>query len=73
MEHVTVITNQLNCIFSGLHRARYQNAIEFQSKLDRANRKASDAETALKIAEQALADKQKELDLILALYQNSLA
>jgi hypothetical protein len=72
MTQVTDITNQLNVTLSDLVRARYQSAVKLQNKLNVANKTASDAQTALKQAEQALENKQKELDAILAMYQMSL-
>ena len=73
MAQVTKITNQFNAILSGLVRARYLSAVELQNKLNSANQTASEAKTALRIPEEALEDKQKELDAILTMYQISLA
>ena len=67
------ITNQFNSILSGLVRARYLSALELQNKLAHANTTASDAKRALRTAELALENKQKELDAIMAMYQVSLA
>ena len=73
MAQVTEITNQFHAILSGLVRARYLSAMELQNKLNSANKTASEAKTALRIAEEALENKQKELNAILTMFQISLA
>jgi hypothetical protein len=73
MTQVANITNQFNVILSGLVRARYLSALELQNKLNRADKVASDAKKALRNAELALENKQKELDAIVAMFQISLA
>ena len=72
MAQVTEVTNQFNTILSGLVRARYLSALELQDKLNSAKLTASEATTALRLAEEALENKQKELDAILTMFQISL-
>jgi phage-related minor tail protein len=67
------ITNQFHVVMSDLHRARYQNAFELRTQLSQAEQIAADAtarcELVTKNAEIVLADKQRELDSLLALYR----
>lgn len=70
---MTNLTNQFNQILSNLVRARYQSAFDLQNRLDVATQTSADAQAALRNAEQALEDKQKELDNILAMYKITLA
>jgi len=73
MAQVTDLTNQFNRILSSLVRAQYQSAFDLQNRLDVANQTTADAQAALRNAEQALEDKQKELDNILTMYKITLA
>jgi hypothetical protein len=76
MPQTTAITNQFHGLMTDLHRARYQNAFELQTELAQAQKTAADAkaecETIAKNAEMALANKQAEIDTILALYRSAL-